>query len=61
MKKHATIIIVNACIWGFVLIATDRALEGTDGYEKIQTILGGGAAASFVVVSAGVIKDKKKE
>ncbi len=60
MKKHAVIIIVNACIWGFVLIATARALKGTDGYEKIQTILGGGAAASLLVVGTGVIKKQKK-
>ncbi|MBC8478122.1 hypothetical protein H8D51_01115 [bacterium] len=60
MNKHAAILIVNACIWGFVIIATALALKGTDSYAKIQLILAGGAAASLVVVSIGTLGKKKK-
>ncbi len=51
MKKPAaailgTIVIANACIWGFVILMSSHTLSGTGAYEQIQTILGGGAAAS---------------
>jgi len=48
------IILVNACIWGFVMIMSSRALSGTDAYQQIQHILGGGAAMSLLVVGAGL-------
>ena len=60
MGRNAAIVIANACIWGFVLIATSSALKGTDGYEKIQLILQGGAAASLMVLSTVFIKKPKK-
>jgi hypothetical protein len=60
MRKGAVIVIINACIWGFVLITTASALEGTGAYEKIQLILGGGAAASLLVVGIGLRGNSKK-
>lgn len=60
MRREAVITIVNACIWGFVLIMTSYALRGTDAYEKIQLILGGGAAASLLVVGTGIVRKSKQ-
>ena len=58
MKSKATligiIVIVNACIWGFTMIMSSRALSGTDAYEQIQTILSGGAGMSLLVVGGGL-------
>ena len=58
MKKPAivigTIIIANACIWGFVILMSSHTLSGTGAYQDIQNILGGGAAASLLVVGGGL-------
>ncbi len=59
MKKGVLAIILNALIWAFVLFATANALRGTDAYEKIQLILGGGAAASLMAVGIGVVGKKE--
>ena len=48
------IILVNACIWGFAMIMSSRALSGTGAYEQIQHILGGSAAMSLLVVGGGL-------
>jgi plastocyanin domain-containing protein len=48
-----TIVIVNACIWGFVILMSSHTLSGTGAYQEIQNILSGGAAASLVVVGGG--------
>jgi len=58
MKNTAVVIgiviLVNACIWGFAMIMSSRALSGTDAYEQIQNILGGCAAMSLLVVGGGL-------
>ena len=56
MKRRALIPIINACIWGFALIMTAHTLKGTGAYQQIQHILGGCAAASLLVVGAGIIQ-----
>jgi len=56
MRKEAAVVIANAIIWGFVVIACARALEGTGAYKEIQPILGGGAAVSLLVVGVGMIR-----
>ena len=48
------IIIVNACLWGFAMIMSSRALSGTGGYEEIQNILAGCSGASLIVVGGGL-------
>ena len=58
MKKSAaaivgTIVIANACVWGFVILMSSHTLSGTGAYQEIQNILGGGAAASLLVVGGG--------
>ena len=58
MKNTAVVIgiviLVNACIWGFAMIMSSRALSGTDAYQQIQHILGGCAAMSLLVVGGGL-------
>jgi hypothetical protein len=48
------IIIVNACIWGFVMLMSSRALSGTGAYEQIQNLLAAGATTSLLVVGGGL-------
>ncbi len=48
------IIIVNACIWGFIMIMSSHTLSGTGAYQQIQNILAAGAASSLVVVGGGL-------
>jgi hypothetical protein len=58
MKRTSTVIgiviIVNACIWGFAMIMSSRALSGTGAYQQIQHILSGCAAMSLLVVGGGL-------
>jgi hypothetical protein len=58
MNKPATvipvIILLNACIWGFAMVMSSRALSGTDAYEQIQNILSGSAGVSLLVVGGGL-------
>ena len=58
MKKPSfvigIIIIVNACIWGFTMISSSRALEGTGAYDQIQNILAAGSSSSLLVVGGGL-------
>jgi hypothetical protein len=58
MKKPAaaiiaTVVIVNACIWGLVILMSSHTLSGTGAYQQIQNILGGGAGASLIIVGGG--------
>jgi hypothetical protein len=53
MKRESIVVIVNAIIWGLVLIASALALKGTGAFKEIQHIPGGGAVASLLVVGAG--------
>ena len=54
MKRASMVVIANAIVWALVLIASALALKGTGAYQEIQHILGGGAAASLLVVGLGV-------
>ena len=64
MNKPAVVIpvviIVNACIWGLAMLMSSRTLSGTGAYQEIQHILGGGAAASLLVVGGGLGELAKK-
>ena len=61
MPKVGMIVIANAIIWGFVMIMCSITLKGTGAYQEIQLILGGGAAASLVVVGGLGVRKKPKE
>ena len=58
MRKPAAVIpiviIVNACIWGLVMIMSSRALSGSGAYQQIQGILAAGAGSSLVIVGGGL-------
>jgi hypothetical protein len=60
MRREGVIVIVNACVWGFVMLMTAHALKGTGGYEKIQLILISGSAASLLAVGSGIPRKRKK-
>ncbi len=59
MKNTAVVIgigfLVNACIWGFAMIMSSRALSGTGAYQQIEHILSGSAAMSLLVVGGGLV------
>ncbi|NQU28869.1 MAG: hypothetical protein HQ528_11310 [Candidatus Marinimicrobia bacterium] len=61
MPKIGIIVIVNACIWGFVMIMCSITLKGTGAYQEIQLILAGGAAASLVLTGGLGVKKKPKK
>lgn len=56
--KKATLIIANAIIWSVVLLGCAIALRGSEAFQEIQAILGGGAVVSMLIaaVSAKQIK-----
>ena len=57
-------IIGSAIIWGLVMLTSAIALKGTDGYMKIQLILGGGAVFHLLFIwapIAAMIGKKNKE
>ncbi|MCK4531072.1 MAG: hypothetical protein KAU44_07820 [Candidatus Marinimicrobia bacterium] len=43
-------IIGSALIWGLTMIGCAMALKGTDAYQSIQLILGGGAAVHLIII-----------
>ena len=55
------IVIVNACIWGAVMVGCSWKLRGTESYAEIQNILIGGTLMSLFVVSTGFLRKKEKE
>jgi len=60
LKKGPVAVLVNALIWGFVIIMCSHKLSGTGAYQEIQTVLGAGAAASLLTVGVAVIKKKDR-
>jgi hypothetical protein len=59
VNKEASIVIANAIIWGAVIVATASRLKGTDYFSDLLPILGGGAAASLLVVGMCAVKKKQ--
>ena len=55
------LIIINAVIWGLVMMACAFALRGTDGYMKIQMYLLFGAIGTLFVMVFLFARDKKKQ
>lgn len=60
MKREGVVIIVNAVIWGLVMIASASALKGTGAFKEIQHILGGGAGASLLILALGTRRKPQK-
>ena len=55
-----TVVIVNACLWGFAMLMSAHTLRGTGAYQEIQLILGGCTAVSLFVVGGGLAAVAKK-
>jgi len=56
----ATVIIVNACMWGLAMLMSAHTLRGSGAYQEIQLILSGCTVASLVVVGGGLAAVAKK-
>ena len=56
MSREAAVVIANAIIWGTVVVGSAMALRGTGAFSDIQLILGGGAAASNILVGIGILR-----
>jgi hypothetical protein len=56
MSRAGAVVIANAIIWGVVLVGSASALRGTGAFSDIQLILGGGAAASNILVGVGILR-----
>ena len=50
MKKRRIAIIVTALIWALVILAVDIALKDTGYMARMIPILGGGAAATIILL-----------
>ena len=53
MKREPFVLIVNAVIWGAVMIASSLALKGTGAFQEIQHFLGGGAGFTMLLIVWG--------
>ncbi|RKZ09364.1 hypothetical protein DRQ25_06720 [Candidatus Fermentibacteria bacterium] len=51
VKKLGVVIIINAVIWGLVIIGCSLTLKGTGAYIEIQSILAGGSIASLILLA----------
>ncbi len=52
-------VIVVALIWAAVILATSIALEGAPQFSRVLTILGGGAAASIILIGGMIERERK--
>ena len=53
MKREPIVLIVNAVIWGSVMIASSLALKDTGAFQEIQHFLGGGATFTLLLIVWG--------
>ena len=58
--KRALYPVLNAIVWGAVIVGCSLKLKDTGAYEEIQGILAGGAVASmFLTILIFDLKKKK--
>ncbi len=57
--KNSWAIILNAVIWGAVIVGCSLKLKGTDAFQEIQTILAAGAGLS-VILTGALLSARKK-
>ncbi len=53
-------VIVVAIIWAAVIIAVSITLEGAPQATRVTTILGGGAAASIILLGGLGIRERRE-
>ena len=51
MKKSGALIIGNAIIWAAVIMASALVLRDTPHFDRMLLILGGGPAASMLILA----------
>ncbi len=61
MKKTGTVVIANAIIWAAVIFASVMVLQGTEYWGRMIPILGGGAAATLIVVAGSLRRQQGVE
>jgi hypothetical protein len=44
------VVIANAVVWGALMVGTSLILKGTGAFAQIQLVLGGGAAATLLML-----------
>lgn len=54
-------IILNAVIWGAVIIGCSLKLKGTGAFQEIQTLLAAGAGISIILPGALLARKKKDD
>jgi hypothetical protein len=54
-------IVVEAIIWAAVIIAASMALDGAPQAMRVQLILGGGAAATIILLGGMRIFERRKK
>ena len=61
MNRLGLVLILNACMWGVVIIACSYALKGTESFQEIQHILGGGVIGSLLIIAGGMRRKGEPE
>jgi hypothetical protein len=60
MKSRLQIaVIVVAVIWAAVIMATSMMLASAPEFSRVLTILGGGAAASIILLGGMIAQERK--
>ncbi len=54
-------VLVEAIIWAAVIIAVASQMEGSPGAARVQLILGGGAAASIILLGSHAVQERKAQ
>ncbi len=57
MTRRTAVVLGNAIVWAVVVIAAASVLSGTPYASQVRLILGGGAAASILIVGAGMRRE----
>lgn len=52
-------IIVEAIVWAAVIVAVSTTLEGAWQASRVLTILGGGAAATIILLGGMLARERK--
>ena len=59
-SRLQTAVVVIALIWAAVIIiATSMVLAGVPEFSRVLTILGGGAAASIILLGGMIAQERK--
>ncbi len=60
-ERLGIFIIVNAIVWGAVIVGAAMILKGTGQYQRLMPLLASGAGMSIVILPAILVKKGKKD